>query len=716
MATSSELLSTSWLLLLRSSCFAAAVSVTVIAQDFRTLEVVGYQSAAYDHLRDRLTVLGPKNATFDYDGTARLRGPRLDAVVPVDLVFEEHTGSMLGVLRAFSGRLLAVRRDGLEWRYLAPPTTPPARNLFSLAYDSARAETVLFGGFNPTSNGLDETWVFDGVDWTQRSPAVSPPGRRGAAMAFDSTRGVVVLFGGYGTSAFGDTWEWNGTTWTQVQPIASPAGRQGAAMAYDPIRDRCVLYGGNNGAGFWYPQTWEYDAQTWVLRTNTPTGPAFREQSAFVWNPRVGRCELVGGKRAGNVLFDRWQWDGTVWHNSSLAMQPSDARFMAAFPGGDGVFAFTAADGVSAEATWRFDRSGWQQLAVATPSITAVHEPVVCSSPGAVYLLEATDPMTLHEFDGSNWRVASSTGPARRANVAMTYDWANGEVVVFGGGDGTQVFGETWTFDGVSWTQQAPANQPPARELGAMTYDPQLGRVVLAGGWSQIAWLNDTWQWSGTDWTAFPAMPSPPSDSVLLMEYDSTRSRIVAVTTSRLGGTLQVSTLEPSGWTSVGTGVNLGPNLFRVRSLIGLPYARGVLAIDDRGVHSLSAQVGTATDYGQACTVTAPLLTAREWPRLGSPDFGIDVTGAPASGIVAMLGADRQGPGGTVGNCPLLVQSGQAALLVQSNALGFATVPLPLPEILGFVGLDLYFQAAVLDVSAPSGFTTTRGLQVTLGH
>src|ERR1700690_1136285 len=47
----------------------------------------------------------------------------------------------------------------------------------------------------------------------------------------------------------------------------------------------------------------------------------------------------------------------------------------------------------------------------------------------------------------------------------MTYDAATGTVVLFGGLGGKRYLGDTWTWDGTTWTQQHPAAHPVPREL-----------------------------------------------------------------------------------------------------------------------------------------------------------------------------------------------------------------------------------------------------------
>ena len=141
-----------------------------------------------------------------------------------------------------------------------------------------------------------------------------------------------------------------------------------------------------------------------------------------------------------------------------------------------------------------------------------------------------------------------ATAPAPQIGGRIAYDKTHGEVVMFGGqGDvpcnfrtGDDVIrsqglaplatpgpGDTWTFDGASWTRHTPTSTPAARTRHAMAWDPLQARVLLVGGddcecmssdrgglrsANMIPGLpNDAWQWDGTTWTPLPSLPSPPS-------------------------------------------------------------------------------------------------------------------------------------------------------------------------------------------------------------
>jgi len=82
----------------------------------------------------------------------------------------------------------------------------------------------------------------------------------------------------------------------------------------------------------------------------------------------------------------------------------------------------------------------------------------------------------------------------------MVYDSARRVTVLFGGGDpydGGHYLGDTWEWDGDSWTERSPSVSPVGRFGHAMTYDSKRARVVLHGGWVQDNPfpVNDTWEY-----------------------------------------------------------------------------------------------------------------------------------------------------------------------------------------------------------------------------
>ncbi len=191
--------------------------------------------------------------------------------------------------------------DTKTWTELFPEHKPAARFNHAMAYDAARGQIVLFGGFG--AQRYADTWVFDGNDWTQLSPNSSPSGRNGHAMVYDAAREVVVLFGGF-PGWTNDTWEWDGDTWTQNQ-VAGPPGRQYLGMTYHEALGVTVLSCGQMASFVRAEDTWAYDGQSW---TQWEVGlPGIRDQHVLDYLPSRNQVVLHGGYAGGsNVLEDTW--------------------------------------------------------------------------------------------------------------------------------------------------------------------------------------------------------------------------------------------------------------------------------------------------------------------------------------------------------------------------------------------------------------------------
>jgi hypothetical protein len=90
----------------------------------------------------------------------------------------------------------------------------------------------------------------------------------------------------------------------------------------------------------------------------------------------------------------------------------------------------------------------------------------------------------------------------------MAYDAARRLVVLFGGWDASNnVLDDTWTYDGATWAQLAPAAAPTARHSAAAAWRPAANELLLFGGAVPDAMggdtlLGDLWAWNGTTWRA----------------------------------------------------------------------------------------------------------------------------------------------------------------------------------------------------------------------
>ena len=122
-----------------------------------------------------------------------------------------------------------------------------------------------------------------------------------------------------------------------------------------------------------------------------------------------------------------------------------------------------------------------RQLHISRKLVTAA----VAAALAAIGVPGLSQPVALASSSSvPTWtKQAPATHPSARDSAAMAYDAATGTMVLFGGETGEgRLFGDTWTWDGTTWTQQHPATSPSPRAGAQMAYDAATGTVVLFGG------------------------------------------------------------------------------------------------------------------------------------------------------------------------------------------------------------------------------------------
>lgn len=332
--------------------------------------------------------------------------------------------------------------QSLDWLRAQPNDAPSARAGHALAADTTRGNAILFGGADPVTGTLADTWSWAGIDWARRQPMTSPPARRDHAMAYDAARQRIVLFGGAdGTGAdLADTWEWNGTDWVAVA-AAGPAARHGHAMAYDAARQRVVLFGGEAG-GALFADTWLWNGSGWTVMPPQPGGPVARTGHALAYDAARQRVVLFGGAPLVGVLADTWRWDGVAWLPAFSANVPPARR--------DHAMAYDAAN-------------------------------------ARVLLFGGRDPQTRDDawrWDGLDWAPLAPQNrvPAPRAEHAMAYLDAERQVVMFGG-DNAASLPDTWLVAPAAIAYGTGCGMPP---LGFVP-----GPVPLQVGQSTTATIVD---------------------------------------------------------------------------------------------------------------------------------------------------------------------------------------------------------------------------------
>ena len=158
-------------------------------------------------------------------------------------------------------------------------------------------------------------------------------------------------------------------------------------------------------------------------------------------------------------------------------------------------------------------------------------------------------------------QMSPSSSPPPRGQHSLVYDSARQRLVMVGGfqscADRTPVSDFTWEFDGEAWHQISTAHVPPLRYHTSLSYDSARQRVVMFGGQNKTDSFGDTWEYDGTDWYEV-TVPNPPGAcNTVVMEYDPIRAVSVLHRGSNAGHVCvgEGTTWEYDGldWTQVST-------------------------------------------------------------------------------------------------------------------------------------------------------------------
>ncbi|MBL8753601.1 MAG: hypothetical protein JNK15_09890 [Planctomycetes bacterium] len=127
----------------------------------------------------------------------------------------------------------------------------------------------------------------------------------------------------------------------------------------------------------------------------------------------------------------------------------------------------------------------------------------------------------IHELPLSNWsgpwvkrNIPLATSPGGRSHANLCYDPSLGRTVLFGGYTSlATTLGDTWSFDGQSWTNHgASLGLSTPRVQATLAHLGGLGTVMFGGGTTPSGpYRNDTLIWDGATWTPFPSFAQPPA-------------------------------------------------------------------------------------------------------------------------------------------------------------------------------------------------------------
>jgi hypothetical protein len=602
--------------------------------------------------------------------------------------------------------------DGQHWLVRDVPGAPGALPFANprMVYDTARRETVLLY--------RGQTWTYDGVAW--RNVASNGPGATDLNrnnVAYDELRQVFV----YVEAGFASppTHVWNGVQW---QALAAPRPFPYALVTgYDPVRQQVLAWGSGGGSPY------GFDGATWMPIAGGALPAAFPTADYWsVTSGAAGRLQVwAGGQRT------LWTWDGNAW--SPAGGGPAITGPIG-YHGGTQSFVLAGnllnAPGawVSTD-VWVFD-TAWRRVdtfpAVATVVLDRSRGRIVALNPGT------------WEWDGVVWRENPVPGPA---HATLVHDPARGGVWGIQN-DFAFTTLRTWRYDGVSWQLQSPAVSPPWRRYHAASYDPLRQVVVLFSGWA-------TWEWDGTNWTdRQPAQfPMPVAHRTSVWDPATQTTRLIATTaanveewewngaqwtfvsTPGLPGEYGTLAYDPraaavlytastgtwrrgsSGWTRIG---DAAPGI-----LVEDPQY-GYLRCNSGSTWSLPpAELATAAPMGAGCAGThgVPVLFGLGRPATVTGSLRLDLGRAPGGALAAVYASTAVAAVPLGGGCTLLLQNPLHFATLFATAGGFATVPVAVPNRPVLRGLEVHFQAAVVDAAGSlGGFASlTNGVTARLG-
>ncbi len=300
--------------------------------------------------------------------------------------------------------------------------------------------------------------------------------------------------------------------------------------------------------------------------------------------------------------------------------------------------------------TWSFSHGIWTNLS--TPSSIAPPSKLGAKmvwDEADGYVLLVTTSNTTWSFVGGVWaQVVTSTGPGARYLPGLTYDAADGYVVLFGGASLNSPVGQTWTYRAGVWTQLNISTSPWNRNSPAFTYDPAAGYSVLFGGsgivsGSSVA-FNDTWTFLAGNWTLLPNAHGPGQyRSFNVYGYDPLTSSIVAVMNPEYWTGNYLWEFAGGNWSQV-TGVNQPSSLFDAG------------AYDPTDGEFLFVSGGSWFYWGAPNWISTFSLVNLTWAQIGTTPT---IPSYPYPGYARLV--DDPSSGG------LLLTDGQTSLLYQNG-------------------------------------------------
>jgi hypothetical protein len=281
-----------------------------------------------------------------------------------------------------------------------------------------------------------------------------------------------------------------GPNWSPRGPLP----RNGHSAVLDTVKNKMIVFGGSTFSSDAPPSAhfndvWYLNSansitanEGWTVAKTAGTPPNARLGHSAVLDPINNRMIIFGGAEGFAAPCDNDVWvlenangvGGTpTWTPLSPSGTPPTVRF--------------------------FQGASYDQ----TNNIMTIFGGAGCF--GGVF----NDVWVLSNANGLGgtpvWTQLSPTGtpPAARYGFATVFVQGFNQMVIFGGNNGSMLFGDTWILERANgktapaWRFVAVDSSPPAREFPAAAYDAENNCLTIFGGFS-TAPLNDIWILTGS--------------------------------------------------------------------------------------------------------------------------------------------------------------------------------------------------------------------------
>jgi hypothetical protein len=318
--------------------------------------------------------------------------------------------------------------------------------------------------------------------------------------------GRVVLFGGgencvnpsLGSNPLTWVYDTINNSWHQLEPAVSPQARAEASMVYNSKVGKFVLFGGKSGS-FYFNDTWTFElkTETW---TNVTFGahPRARSESAMVYDKGHDTILLYGGSW-GTKNDDLWEYNITtnIWSTRKIGAAPGPQQNISMVYV-DSINADVMNDEQSSIWIYRYATNDWVKTS-GSFSYPWRDGTLVYNSDRDEVVMQRLTTWIYHPLTDKWDEFNPQPTPDMRQGYGMVYDVKTKKVLLHGGTywDGGPLMDpifpmpELWRFDPPlrTWALQpvAPLNTYGTR----MTWDQDTNTPILYGGWwASIPWIN----------------------------------------------------------------------------------------------------------------------------------------------------------------------------------------------------------------------------------